>query len=362
MSYSSLLVRQFRSYAQRELRLSSGVTVIVGPNGSGKTNLLEALYVVSQGTSFRTADKDLVRHGQSGFKLEAQYGDDERVVRYQLGQLPHKQFLLNGAIRQRLSYQQKIPVVLFEPDDLRLIGGSPQRRREYLDNLCARLWPEAAACRGRYERTLLQRNNVLRQAVNSPTPLLDDQLFVWDIKLAEYAAALVELRYRVLDAWNKYLSETYGHIASSPSKVAVIYHSSVPLQNYKSNLLHLLNNHRQQDIVRGFTSCGPHRDDFELHLNDMPAASSASRGEVRTLVLALKKTELQLFEQEHHIAPLLLLDDVFSELDVQRRQSLVSLMQHYQTVITTTDADNIMEYLQTILSVELVHIVDKTSK
>lgn len=344
MPYHSLLLKQFRSYTDQTVQFSPSVNIIVGPNGSGKTNLLEALYVLSQGSSFRVGDKDLVQQGQEWFRLESVHEEHHRTVTYKLGSTPPKQFNLDGVKKQRLTHQQRVPLVLFEPNELRLLNGSPSRRRDYIDALLGRLWPTAARVRGQYERALLQRNNIIKQAAERPRGALDDQLFVWDIKLAEYAAGLVERRLELLDVWNEELSKLYSALAHTKSRIEVVYKSETPIDDYKTHLLQQLSGRRVNDIVRGFTSAGPHRDDFQLLLNGADTSTNASRGELRTLVLAIKIIELNLLNELSEKHPLLLLDDVFSELDTTRRKALAEMARDFQTVITTTDADLVSDY------------------
>lgn len=343
MSYRHLSLQHFRSYKSHEATLNPGVTIIVGPNGSGKTNLLEALYTISTGTSFRGADRDMVRHGDEWFRIEAKYDDDTRVLTYSLeGQSP-KHFSLDGIKRSRLSYQQKIPVVLFEPDHLRLLSGSPSSRRDYLDSVLARLQPDFSRVRSQFERALLQRNNILKRAERR-SAALDDQLFVWNIKLAELAEHIAERRLGLIAYINQHIDELYSHIADKPSQVHLEYETDLQPARYKETMLSELTARLDVDIMRGFTSVGPHRDDFALHLNGARSATSASRGEMRSLLLTLKMIELELLRDQHAHPPLLLLDDVFSELDSVRRRTLATLAQSYQTIITTTDADVVKDF------------------
>jgi len=344
MPYRSLTLQNFRNYDTHTIQLTPGVNIVVGPNGSGKTNLLEALYVISTGTSFRAADRDLVRQGHDWFRIEAQYDDDERMLTYSLVDIQSpKHFSLDGTKRVRLGYQQKIPVVLFEPDHLRLLSGSPANRREYLDGVLAKLQPDFARSRSQFERALLQRNNILKHAERHSAGL-DDQLFVWNIKLSELAEHIAERRLGLIDFMNQHIVELYSHIADTPSKVHLEYESDVSPIRYKQAMLARLEAQLDKDIARGFTGVGPHRDDFSVHLNGARSSVTASRGEVRSLLLTLKMIELSLLRDQHVHPPLLLLDDVFSELDSVRRRTLAALAKPYQTIITTTDADIAKDY------------------
>lgn len=337
--YTSLALHNFRSYGRYALELSDAVNIVVGPNGSGKTNLLEALYVLSTGSSFRGAERDLIAHGSDWFRLEGMWDDQERTLTYQMrpGQKAEKQFSVDGAKKARITHSQRVPVVLFEPDHLRLLKDSPSLRRDYLDGLLVGLQPDFSWLKHQFERVLLQRNNLLKRRLNAAQ--LDDSLFVWDIKFAELARLIVERRVELVKMFESRLSVIYSTIAHAESSVAMQYVPSVPVADYQAQTLKLLRQRRSADVLRGFTTIGPQRDDFRLVLNGSTAETSASRGEVRSLLLALKVAELELLESQSNDSPLLLLDDVFSELDASRRQSLVDLTSGRQTVITTTDAD-----------------------
>lgn len=336
--FRSLRLQQFRSYTDFTTEFSGGVTIIIGPNGSGKTNLLEALYVLSTGSSFRVADRDMVQRGHEWFRLDSYWNDQERSLTYQLhGDKADKQYNLDGIKRARLTHNYRIPVVLFEPDHLRLLSGSPAARRDYLDSLLTRLHPDFSWLKHQFERALSQRNTVLKRRLSAAQ--LDDYLFVWDIKLSELAAQIIERRLALLHVFADKLSEVYSRIAQVKSLVVVDYIASVPAQPYQEAMVNALHVCRKDDAERGFTTIGPHRDDFSLKLNGSYASVAASRGEVRSLLLALKIIELEMLAQKSATRPFLLLDDVFSELDASRRRSLAELARTHQTFITTTDAD-----------------------
>lgn len=343
-AYQTLTLHNFRSYQEYSAEFVPGVTIVVGPNGSGKTNLLEALFVLSHGSSFRGTDRDMVARGNDWFRLEASYDGLERVMTCHVGDdgKIEKQFVLDGIKKARLMYNQRVPVVLFEPDHLRLLRESPSHRREYLDTLLAKVEPDFTWLKHQFERVLLQRNNVLKRRL--PPALRDDQLFVWDIKFSELAEQIVARRRSLVARWNERMGEVYGGIARRPHEVRLDYECTVDAEDYRAGVLKLLQANAARDSERGFTTIGPHRDDFIVYLDNAPAASSASRGEMRSLLLSLKIIELRMLHDIHDTPPLLLLDDVFSELDASRRQALAALAQDYQTLITTTDADAIIEH------------------
>lgn len=342
--YRSIYLQQFRSYADYEIKFEGGVNIVVGPNGSGKTNLLEALYALSVGSSFRGADRDMVQHGRQWFRLQGLFGEQQRILTCRATNtgVTEKQVVVDGAKKARMTHGLRVPVVLFEPDHLRLLRESPSHRRDYLDHLLIKLQPDFAWLSHQFERVLLQRNNVLKRRL--PPAQRDDQLFVWDIKFAELSAQLVARRRQIIDMFAAQLADVYSAIAHRRHLVTIGYYSLVDGQDYQAKLLKQLRDAIGRDHERGFTTVGPHRDDFAIMLNGALAAASASRGETRSLLLALKVIELRLLSQHQDTAPLLLLDDVFSELDATRRHALAELARTHQTLITTTDADAIAEH------------------
>ncbi|HET9411433.1 MAG TPA: DNA replication/repair protein RecF [Candidatus Saccharimonadales bacterium] len=338
--FDSLHLQHFRSYNEHEVVFGSGVNIIVGPNGSGKTNLLEALFVLASGSSFRGHDRDLLQRGQEWFRLDGIYGEQRRSMTLKIvGDTPEKQFTLDGAKRARLTHQFRVPVVLFEPDHLRLLRESPSKRRDYLDTLLTTLQPDYAWLKHQFERVLVQRNAVLKRRI--PFAQLEDQLFAWDVKFAELSQHIVARRKALIGLLQQDAAGIYSAIARRPHTIAIEYQSSVTGDNYRAALLRQLSERVTRDIERGFTGVGPQRDDFAVVLNGAQAAVAASRGEMRSLLLALKIIELRLVAEHQDATPLLLLDDVFSELDSARRQALAELAKSYQTLITTTDADAI---------------------
>lgn len=338
-AYSSLTLRQFRSYTEQLVSFGPRVNIVVGPNGSGKTNLLEALYVVSHGSSFRGTDRDMVAHGHDWFRLQAAYGGLERTVTCKIESPTalDKQFVLDGVKRARLTHNYRVPVVLFEPEHLRLFRDAPSQRRDYLDILLGKLQPDYAWLKHQFERVLLQRNNVLKRRL--PPIMRDDHLFAWDISFADMAEQVVSRRRELVEQYDRQASAVYSEIARKPHLVKVMYEQKIRGADYRASLLAALQAAAEHDSERGFTSIGPHRDDLVVLLDGVPAVSAASRGEMRSLLLAFKIIELGLVADRSDVAPLLLLDDVFSELDNKRRRALAQLAQQYQTVITTTDAD-----------------------
>ena len=339
---TDLRLQHFRSYSDDSFEFQPGVNIIVGPNASGKTNLLEAILVLASGSSYRVSDGELVQRDQPWARLDSHDSNDhDRTMKLVLDPRPVKTFEFSGKVIRRLTMRDKLPVVLFEPNHLQLLAGSPEQRRTYLDDLLEQTEAGYGSLRREYKRILAQRNSLLKQPSLSVSG--DGQLFAWNIRLSEVAGQIVRARSSVTVALNDRLSSLYGDLSHSQTHVEMAYASRFTPDNYQSGLLKKLEADLVLDQARGFTGAGPHREDLLVTFDGQPASLSASRGESRTAVLALKILELDMLRTARDISPILLLDDVFSELDGARRRALTAYLQHYQTFITTTDADVVIQ-------------------
>lgn len=340
---TDIRLQQFRSYRDESFEFNNGVNIVVGPNASGKTNLIEAILVVCSGGSYRAKDRELVGFDRPWARLDAHTVNNElRTVKLVVSNnsLVEKTMTIGANTYKRLSLQKTIPAVVFEPQHLLLLSGSPELRRGFIDDLLERLNTDFGAIRRQYKRTLAQRNALLK---------LDrrhggTQLFAWNIRLSELGGQIVARRIDLLTKLNDQLPELYSSIAHSKAKVEFVYDATCKGGQYGSTMLKNLEKSSVLDFQRGFTAYGPHRDDLVLYLNEHRSQEAASRGEIRTLVLVLKILELKLLHDSRDQTPILLLDDVFSELDGARRRALTQFLQPYQTFITTTDADVVVQH------------------
>ena len=352
MAIREIRVSNVRSYELFSAHLDPGMTLILGRNGTGKTTLLESLYFLQMGTSFRGRDRDMIAHDGTRADFLALDDDGERRASLQL--LPDdkvkKSFIFDGKTTARLPTKYRRPVVLFEPDELRLLSSSPDRRRKFFDGILARLYPQYATVLNRYSRILLQRNELLKRREDTHENVWNDHLFTWDIKFSEAARQIVELRRDFLVTTNARLSELYSQMAESQHAVHAAYQSNITPENYQQKLLDRLHQTRLADSYRGYTTHGPHRDDFLLLLDGHAASETASRGEMRTIMLAYKLLEVELQNELSGHLPLVLLDDVFSELDTHREQHLMHALSEYQTVITATDLRDELKINASILT------------
>ncbi|MBP7760300.1 DNA replication and repair protein RecF [Candidatus Saccharibacteria bacterium] len=340
MYISGIRLQNFRTYHEVDFTFNTDITVVVGPNGSGKTNLLEALYMVGYGKSFRDSDEHLTMYDYDWWKIMSNVDGTPREVRYHD---KTKQFRIGEKSLLRLPRAQHLPVVLFEPDDLSLIHGAPASRRRYIDQLITHITPGYTTTLRRYERVVAQRNTLLRHQ-----EIDHDTLFVLDIMLAELAEVIVVARNEIIRQWNERLSQYYSYIADAQTPISVNYHTPIDTNHYKQSLLSHLKSRLNHDHLTGSTSHGPHRDDYGFFVNNNPFVTTASRGEVRTLILALKQHEVHMIDTYHSTDSLLLLDDVFSELDTTRQKKLLTAYYDHQTIITTTHVMKGMAHSRTI--------------
>ncbi len=344
-----------RSYDLANFTLDDNVTLILGPNGSGKTTILESVYMLLRGTSFRGRDRDVVPYEGLSAELKLELADaPERRLRISVTPEDKltKQFTVDGSSSARMAAKDRLPVVLFEPDELRLLTSSPQRRRDFIDGIIARLSPTYASALTRFQRTLLQRNELLKQFDVMSESDWQNHLFAWDVKFAELSASIIKARTNFIQHANEHLSRIYSDIAGVDHTVLARYQSMFTVidDGLQQAILHRLEASRTLDARRGYTSVGPHRDDIELSLDGHQATESASRGEMRTIMLAFKLLEVEL--QTHHsgIKPLILLDDVFSELDIDREKRLMNALRGHQTIITATDLRDELKIDASIIS------------
>lgn len=341
MAIASIRLQNFRSYKDESFEFDPGVNIIVGPNASGKTNLLEAILVTCLGKSYRARDHELVRFNRPWARLDAQAKTVRTVklVRTPTPKTVTKSLNIDDHSFTRLTLARTVPTVLFEPQHLLLLSGSPELRRQFVDDLLEQTVPGFGNTRRHYKRTLAQRNALLKNS-NAAT----ESLFAWNIRLSELGGQIAAHRLELFAKLNQNISQVYSEIAGVKATAKALYQGSCRPDQYAGDMLHKLELATNQDRERGFTTIGPHRDDMVITLNRHSIQETASRGEMRTLLLVLKIIELQLLSLARGQSPILLLDDVFSELDGKRRRALTHFLQPYQTFITTTDADVVVRH------------------
>jgi DNA replication and repair protein RecF len=340
VAVNHITLYDFRSYTQKSLALDPGVTLIIGPNGSGKTNILEALYVLATTKSFRARDEALVRQGADVLRVVVDSSDGEYSFAYQKQPTIAKKVTLDGAKKTLRGHVGSLPVVLFEPGDLQLLAGPPSARRAYIDTILCQTDQEYLQALNEYKRALRQRNALLRD--HSYVPV--DVLFAWNVQLAGPALILRQKRAEFITYLQSRLPSLYASIAGKSHDLDIGYQSNPAIDiTDESMMLEQFEQSAGRDSAAGFTTIGPHRDDFAVIFDNHPIDARASRGEHRSVVLALKLAELEYQNEFARSRPLFMLDDVFSELDSYRRGFLLKAIGDYQTIVTTTEADSLKD-------------------
>ncbi|WP_282948603.1 DNA replication/repair protein RecF [Cellulomonas endometrii] len=384
MYVSHLSLTDFRSYRQVDLTFEPGITALVGPNGQGKTNLVEAIGYVSTFSSHRVpTDAPLVRAGASAAVVRsrvvrAQGDGSERalVIDLQLGSGRSNRVKLNGAPSRARDVVGALRSVLFAPEDLALVKGDPDGRRRFVDELAVQVTPRLSGVFGEYDRVVRQRTALLKSAAGfrgARAGSLDIRtLDVWDAKLAELGAQVIVARQAVVSALDPYVAEAYERVSDGQGAASAGYRSSLaaaladpgddapptdspasPVAVVEAQMLEALSRLRPKELERGVCLVGPHRDDLVLTLGDLPAKGYASHGESWSVALALRLASYELLtngprpETADDVAqlwvadsgpdgePVLMLDDVFAELDAKRRARLADMVAGARQVFVT---------------------------
>ncbi|MFD8978287.1 DNA replication/repair protein RecF [Streptomyces sp. NPDC059564] len=357
MHVSHLSLADFRSYARAEVPLAPGVTAFVGPNGQGKTNLVEAIgYLATLGSHRVSSDAPLVRMGADRAIVRAAviHGERQQLVELELnpGRANRARINRSSQVRPR-DVLGIVRTVLFAPEDLALVKGDPGERRRFLDELVTARSPRMAAVRSDYERVLKQRNTLLKSAAmarrHGGRSMDLSTLDVWDQHLARAGAELLAQRLDLIATLLPLADKAYEQLAPGGGPLGLAYKSSAgePVDSGEARtrealyevLLAALAEVRKQEIERGVTLVGPHRDDVLLRLGDLPAKGYASHGESWSYALALRLASYELLRSEGS-EPVLILDDVFAELDARRRERLAELVAPGEQVLVTAAVDD----------------------
>jgi len=335
MSISSLSIFDFRCFSEALIEPDpNGLTVLRGANGSGKTSVLEAIGWLSTWRSFRGAVREtLVRRGAERAILRAQtaVGDRSVLVEAEVPLARVGRVQVNRQIvRRRTEMASVLQVSVFSPADRRLVEGGPSERRGYLDEVLVERHPRLEAVVNEVEQVLRQRTALLRQSGGRPDHTVLDTLDVWDARLAKSGTELAVAREELAGELQPLVAEAYAHLAGRPDPVTLTYRRS-----WESELADALCRSRDQDLRRQVSTVGPHRDDLDADLGSSPARTHASQGEQRCIALALRLATHELRSRSSPEPPVLLLDDVFSELDARRSEALVERLPKGQVLLTT---------------------------
>ena len=336
MHLSHLSLKNFRSYSELELPLNPGITIFIGRNGEGKTNIVESILYLAFLSSHRTAgDLPLIKLGESAAYLRSRIQNPEREILVELeinAEKANRARINQNPVKSQKELFGLIQCIYFSPEDMDLVRGDPLERRRFIDQILILRSPRLAGVIADYERAVKQRNALLKTRANQVS------LEPWDQQVAKFGGEIISARISLLTDFGPFFSEVYENIA--PDKKAHIkYKSSLeypsinPKENYEA-IIFKMSELKSQELDRGLTLVGPHRDDLVLHLGDHPVKGYASHGESWSVALSLKLAAYNLLIKEE-IKPILILDDVFSELDEERRSQLINLAKSAeQTFIT----------------------------
>ncbi|MBM7572513.1 DNA replication/repair protein RecF [Aquibacillus albus] len=350
MHISELNLTNYRNYDYLKVKFDDKINVIIGENAQGKTNLMESIYVLAFSKSHRTTrDKELIQWEQEYAKIEGSvYKRKQKFPLEMQFSSRGKKAKLNHLEQRRLSdYIGALNVVMFAPEDLNLVKGSPQVRRRFIDMEIGQVQPIYIYHLGQYQKILKQRNHLLKQlqrnqrADRTMLKVITDQLI-------EHAAVLVERRFLFLELLRKWADPIHTGISRGIEKLEIIYHPStnVSEDHNREKLVNIyyekFEEIEQKEVERGNTLIGPHRDDLLFFVNGKDVQSYGSQGQQRTTALSLKLAEIELIKNEVGEYPILLLDDVLSELDDFRQSHLLNTIQgKVQTFVSTTSVDGI---------------------
>ncbi|MCP3994891.1 MAG: DNA replication/repair protein RecF [bacterium] len=346
---------RFRSYERLRFEPEPGINVLIGRNGAGKTNILEAVGYLSLQKSFRrTPDAALVKAGEESAVIRGGFDDGAGSfdIAVEIPTAGRRQVLVNGKRPSRLSdVAITAPIVAFLPDDLDLVKRGPTLRREYLDDLGGQLVPTVGADQREYEKTLRQRNSLLRQEGRNADPMTLD---VWDVRVAESGGRVLANRIRLLGRLRDRLTAAYRTVGGEKEETLLPSYGSSwidvgeiadgvdpDFEEYASALLRALEERRARDMEMRSTSAGPHRDDPGFRLDGRDVRVQASQGEQRSVALSLRIAAYQLLDLRHGRPPILLLDDVFSELDPGRADGVTELLPRGQVFVTSARDDEV---------------------
>ncbi|GAB7388491.1 DNA replication/repair protein RecF [Bacillaceae bacterium] len=350
MFLKEIRLKHFRNYEALSLSFKTNMNLFTGDNAQGKTNILESIYVLALAKSHRThKDKELIQWNREFALIRGEVENRRGTQRLEIQLTPRgKKAKLAGLEQKKLSeYIGTMNVVMFAPEDLTIVKGSPQQRRRFLDMEIGQVSPAYLYNLANYNKLIGQRNHFLKDLrlhKNFPPEMMD----VWDLQLAQTAVKILQKRFRFIRRLQAWADEIHQRITQGKERLTIRYLNSTVIEETMTDeeavasLLSQLEKVRKKELERGVTLIGPHRDDLAFYVNDVDVQTYGSQGQQRTAALSLKLAEIELIREEVGEYPLLLLDDVLSELDQQRQtQLLEAIRDRVQTFVTSTSVEGI---------------------
>lgn len=339
MYLEEIALTNFRNYKEAKVQFHKRVNIITGNNAQGKTNLLESIYIMSLGKSFRTnRDAEMIRFGEEFCKAKASFikNTDKLDIDIAISK-EGKAIKINGyKINKTIDLLEHAYMVVFSPDDMKIVKDEPEKRRKFIDRELCQLKPVYYKNLARYKKILQQRNVLLKK-----TDINSYHLDVWNEELADYGSRIILERRDFVEKLNRISQNISEKITNGKEKLEVSYECNLPIKQFlkeqKEVFLKKLTENTKNDLNRGNTSVGPHKDDLKLCTEGIDIRNFGSQGQQRTAALSLKLAEIRLIKEETNEDPILLLDDVLSELDLTRQRFLINSLENVQLFITTTE-------------------------
>lgn len=341
MKIKKISLKNFRNFKEASLDFSQKV-LIYGPNAKGKTNVLEAIYLVATTRSFRGREVEIINKDADFMRLDSVIEKDtdfDVEIIFEKKESIERTFKIKGKKRPVIDFVGEFSAVVFSPEDINLVSSAPSDKRKYLSYTIGQKDKEYLYNLLNYKKVLKQRNELLKTGDRG---IINEEIDIWDEALASSGEKIIKKRKNLEDFINKKLSYYYEKISGEEREVYFNYQPSANPSEFKL----ALKKSRERDINERTTTVGPHRDSWEILMDGNIVRGFASRGEYRTIILALKLCEKDYFVERDRIMPVILLDDVFSELDEKRRRFLIEAFSGSQLIVTTTDLDHLDERLR----------------
>ena len=337
MYIKEIELKDFRNYKELRTSFSKNVNIFLGNNAQGKTNLLEGIYLNAMAKSFKTTkDKELIRFGEEFCKIKtiAFFDDDEHSTEIVINKEGKKGIKLDGVKINRTSeLLERIFIIIFSPEDLKIVKDEPEKRRKFIDRELCQIKPGYYNDLNNYKRVLKQRNTYLKEE-RIETSILD----IWDHELARYGSKVIARRNEFIKRINEISKEIHKNISGGKENLELNYEPNISFYSeLESDFYEIISSNRNDDIRNRTTGRGPHKDDLKISADGIDLRKYGSQGQQRTAALSLKLSEIKLIEEEMGEKPILLLDDVLSELDNDRQNFLIHSLGGNQLFITTTD-------------------------
>lgn len=334
MWIEDLKINNFRNYEDQKIKLNKNINIFYGENAQGKTNIIESVFLSSIGKSFRASkDSELIKFGKNFAKIEVDFHKSDRDGNIEIVISNKKNININKIKIKKLSdLLGNINTVIFTPDDINILKGGPQNRRKFLDIMISQLRPNYMHAVGLYKKALDERNNYLKKIKleNANENLLE----LWDEQLINYGNIISNYRNEFIEKLKEKINIIHKNITGNKENIKIEYISDCLDKN---KFKEFLKERKKLDIIKGYTTRGIHRDDFQIFINDILVNVYGSQGQHRTAILSLKIAELQVIADEIGENPILLLDDFMSELDEKRRNNFMENIKDTQVIITCTD-------------------------